>query len=68
MILAMENKRAPLLKDSLDLRSQALHAMERKLAVDVQHLLVKISATILLNAAKLQTALVDAANKSSSIS
>ena len=67
LIIAMENKRAPLLKDSLDLRSQALHgellfhllcalyiftliitltdrhistAMERKLAVDVQHVSV----------------------------
>eukprot|EP00985_Skeletonema_marinoi_P022370 scaffold14274_cov215-Skeletonema_marinoi.AAC.22 len=58
---SMVKKRAPLMRGSNDLRSQAIHVMDGNLAVDVQILLVKIYVTILLNAAWLETALVDAA-------
>jgi len=60
IILATVKKRAPLMRGSNDLRSQAIHVMDGNLAVDVQILLIIRYVTILLNAACLKTALVDA--------
>mmetsp|Transcript_1689 Transcript_1689/g.3594 ORF Transcript_1689/g.3594 Transcript_1689/m.3594 type:complete len:541 (+) Transcript_1689:33-1655(+) len=58
--IATVKKRAPLMRGSYDLRSQAIHVMDGNLAVDVQILLIIMYVTILLNAACLKIALVDA--------